>query len=111
MIKRVAVLFLIVFVFSGGWWNKSEPKQAAEPVETEPVPAKRVVETPVEAPAPKTPDPVKQVATQNDGASNTNPTGALKVLSEGDPETRKARLESLVRLSNALRKQRETHQP
>ena len=37
----------------------------------------------------------------NDAAPN-----ALKMFAEGDAQTRKARMESLVRLSNALRKQR-----
>lgn len=115
MIKRIGVLLLTAFVFSGAWWDKEPQKAeppapaAVQPAEVEPseeVPAleELIPDAVSEVPAAV----VKQAEPQNIEASNpANANNALKMLTDGEPEVRKARLESLVRLSDALRKQRE----
>ncbi len=101
MIKKIGILFLAAFVFSGAWWDKKPA-----PANTPPAVAEKS-----EEPRPET--AVKPAETQNPEAVNpkTSNSGALKMFTEGDAETRKARLESLVRLSNALRKQRQLNEP
>lgn len=113
MIKRIGVLFLLAFVFSGAWWGKPEPPKVSEPVEAQPMEEAPAVEDPApvvvpEAPAvvPESPAAVRYEEPKNADVSNTEPKSALRMLTEGDPEARKARLESLVRLSEALRKQK-----
>ncbi len=105
MIKRIGVLFLLAIVFSGAWWDKPAPKKVSAPA---PAVAQPAVVKAAEASAPLVVPPVaKQEAMPNADAANASPNNALKMLTEGDPAARKAKLESLVRLSEALRKQRE----
>ena len=110
MIKRIGLLFLLAFVFSGAWWDKSAPKKAAEPVAAQPMEEASKVEVPAPAVVPVAAPPAAVKETQTADALNTNPNQALKMLTEGDAEVRKARLESLVRLSEALRKQKAAQQ-
>lgn len=121
MIKRIAALLLVAFVFTGAWWdekkgstststpapsynsyNTSSSEKSSAAAYQEPVKEtyKKVSKKSKAAPAPAAP-----AAAPAGGPNST--AAALKVLSEGNPDERKARMESLVRLSNALRKQRE----
>lgn len=98
---KLLTLFVLFAVLTGFSWGKSE-KKAAKPKAAAPVsaPAKEVKNAASSA--------AKPSATAAKATSDPNATvAAVRMLSTGTPEERKARMESLQRLGAALRKKRE----
>ena len=104
---RLAAIFICFLIFSGFDWGWGSKKEASEE-KISPKAAYVKKEVPAnkkEMSSKRTVQPVKNAGTTAGGSINPEAIAtATRVLGSGTPEERQARMESLKRLGEALRK-------
>ena len=113
MLKRVMALFMAVLLLSGFSWGRSEEEGQPAKAQTKSQAAYGGTAAPRKSDYSSMPVKTQQsqVTAQAGAAQGQFPTQLLSSLASGDEEVRRARIESLRRLSEAMSKMNARQQP